>query len=107
MLQPPVEPSHYTSSQLPRLTTDLGLASSMGRTGVCFDNALCESFWSTLRHEFYQRRVWPTRAEARTRVAGWIEAVYNRKRRHSSLGYRRAAEYEQHQQKTIINTQAA
>ncbi|MDO5094547.1 MAG: integrase core domain-containing protein [Propionibacteriaceae bacterium] len=80
---------------------------SMGRTGICYDNALQESFFSTLKHEFYERRDWPTRAEARQAVAAWIEAVYNRRRRHSSLGYLRPVENEQHQLKTTINTQAA
>ena len=59
----------------------------MGRTGVCFDNAMSESFWATLKTEFYQRHTWPTRAQARTGVAKWIEVVYNRRRLHSSIGY--------------------
>ncbi len=53
---------------------------------VCFDNAMAESFWSTLKTEFYDRKRWPTRDAARKAVAYWIEVVYNRRRRHSSLG---------------------
>ena len=49
-----------------------------GRTGVCWDNAAAESFWSTLKTEFYNRRHWPTKAEARLAVGRWIEERYNR-----------------------------
>ncbi len=63
-----------------------GLACSVGRTGVCWDNAQQESYWSSLKSEFYDRRTWPTRAGAITAVGDWIERVYNRRRRHSALG---------------------
>jgi transposase InsO family protein len=59
---------------------------SVGRTGVCYDNSQQESFWSTLKTEFYQRHVFATRAEAIRAVTEWIENVYNRRRRHSALG---------------------
>ncbi|MBK4149381.1 transposase [Corynebacterium macginleyi] len=49
---------------------------------MCFDNAMAESFWSTLKTEFYDRKRWPTRDSARQAVAYWIEIVYNRRRRH-------------------------
>jgi len=58
----------------------------MGRAGVCWDNAAAESFWSTLKAEFYHRRPWPTRAEARLAVGAWIEDRCNRRRRHSAIG---------------------
>lgn len=48
---------------------------------------ITESFWSTLKSEFYDRRKWATRAEARAGVADWIERVYNRRRLHSSIEY--------------------
>ena len=67
----------------------------MGRTGVCWDNAMSESFWSSLKTEFFQRRVWPTRAEAMRAVAGWIEVVYNRRRLHSALGMVPSVEFEE------------
>ncbi len=66
----------------------------MGRTGVCFDSAMSESFFATLKTEFYDRRKWPTRAEARRAVARWIEVVYNRRRRHSAIGYATPVNYE-------------
>jgi len=53
---------------------------------VCFDNAMSESFWSTLKTEFYDQKKWSTRDEARKAVARWIEIVYNRRRRHSAIG---------------------
>ncbi|OFE15199.1 transposase [Humibacillus sp. DSM 29435] len=59
---------------------------SVGRTGVCWDNAQQESFWSTLKTEHYHRHSFDTRAAAIRSVSSWIEAVYNRRRRHSALG---------------------
>jgi transposase InsO family protein len=67
----------------------------MGRTGVCWDNAAAETFWSTLKTEFYNRHRWPTKAEARLAVGAWIEDRYNRRRRHSSLGMLSPVRYEQ------------
>jgi len=58
----------------------------MGYTGVCWDNAMAESFFATLKTEFYYRRVWPTRKRAQLDVGAWIEDRYNRRRRHASLG---------------------
>lgn len=52
---------------------------------MCLDNAQQESYWASLKVEFYNRQPWPTRAEAMTAVADWTERVYNRRRRHSSL----------------------
>ena len=68
--------------------------SSGGRTGVCFDNAMRESFWSTLKTEFYDRRTWATRSEAKKAVARWMEIVYNRRRRHCSIGMISPVEFE-------------
>ncbi|WP_425270196.1 integrase core domain-containing protein [Flexivirga meconopsidis] len=53
---------------------------------MCWDNAQQESFWSTLKTEYYQRHSFDTHAEAITRVSSWIETVYNCRRRHSALG---------------------
>ncbi len=63
-------------------------------TGVCWDNAKQESFWATLKVEFYDRYVWPTKAAAKVAVGDWIERVYNRRRRHSSLGMIWPVEFE-------------
>ena len=59
---------------------------SVGRTGVCWDNAQQESFWSTLKTEYYDRHTFTTRADAIAAVSSWIENVYNHRRRHSALG---------------------
>lgn len=79
--------TQYTSKTLFETCEELGIRQSMGRTGVCWDNAMAESFWATLKTEFYDRRSWPTRAKARREVARWIEIVFNRRRLHSSLDY--------------------
>ncbi len=66
----------------------MGVVRSMGRTGVCWDNAAAESFFATLKNEMYYRYRFPTRNRARFAVAEYIEVFYNRKRMHSSIGYR-------------------
>ena len=84
----------YTSAQLARFARQHNVARSVGRTGVCWDNAAAESFWATLKVEFYDRYLWPTRAAAKLAVGDWIERVYNRRRRHSALGMISPVEYE-------------
>ena len=76
----------YTSAQLARFARRHNLVRSVGRTAVCWDNAQAESFWATLKVEFYDRYLWPTKAGAKLAVGDWIERVYNRRRRHSALG---------------------
>ena len=78
--------SQYTSAQVTDFAATHNLACSVGATGVCWDNAMAESFWATLKVEFYYRRAWPTKALARREVAEWITKVYNARRRHSALG---------------------
>lgn len=76
----------YTSTQLADVADELEVRLSVGRTGVCWDNAQQESFWSTLKTEHYHRHGFATRAEAIRSVSSWIENTYNRRRRHSALG---------------------
>jgi putative transposase len=64
-----------------------GITASMSRSGNCYDNAVAESFFGTLKTELVHRARYRTRAEARASVFEWIECWYNRRRRHSSLGY--------------------
>ena len=59
----------------------------MGRTGVCWDNALAESFFSALKNERVYRTVYATKAQARRDVIAYIEGFYNARRRHSALDY--------------------
>lgn len=90
--------TQYTSEQIADACRDLPVLRSMGRTGVCWDNAAAESFWSTLKTEFYRRRRWPTKTGAKQAVGAWIEDRYNRRRRHSALGMLPPVRYEQHLQ---------
>jgi putative transposase len=76
----------YTSEQLDQVAGEVDVRLSVGRTGVCWDNAQQESFWSTLKTEFYDRHDFAARTEAIHAVSDWIERVYNRRRRHSALG---------------------
>jgi transposase InsO family protein len=78
----------YTSGEFTRFCADKRLRTSVGRTGVCWDNAAAESFFAALKNEMYYRQSWPTRARARFAVADYIEVFYNRRRLHSTLGYR-------------------
>ena len=55
---------------------------------MCWDNAAAEAFFAALKNEMYYRQHWPTRARARFAVAEYIEVFYNRRRLHSTLGYR-------------------
>ena len=71
-----------------------GIAQSMGSKGDCYDNAVAESFFATLKKELINRRSWPSKAELRTEVFDYIEVFYNRERRHSTLGQRSPADYE-------------
>ena len=61
---------------------------SLGRTGCCYDNALAESFFASLKNERVHRTVYPTRKKAKHDIAHYIEIFYNRQRLHSALGYR-------------------
>ncbi len=71
-----------------------GIAVSMGAKGCALDNAVCEAFFATLKKELTRRRSWSTRRELETAVFAWIEAWYNRRRLHSTLGYRSPETYE-------------
>lgn len=67
---------------------------SMGSVGDCFDNAMAESFFATLKSELLHQQSWPTREAARVAIFEYIECFYNPRRRHSSLGYLSPADYE-------------
>ncbi|GAA2697956.1 IS3 family transposase [Nonomuraea recticatena] len=84
----------YTSAGYAQLAERLGVRLSVGRTGQCWDNALAESFFATLKGELLAGRAWPSRAAARSAIFEFIESWYNLHRLHSSLGYRSPAAYE-------------
>ena len=67
---------------------------SMGARVCALDNAVCETFFASLQKELIRRRSWPTRRDAQTAIFTWIEAWYNRRRLHSTLGYLPPATYE-------------
>jgi len=70
------------------------LEPSMSRKGNCWDNAVAESFFATLKTELVYRRSWDTRADLRAAVFQYIEVFYNRRRLHSSIGYKSPAQFE-------------
>jgi transposase InsO family protein len=84
----------YTSHDFAALADDLGVTLSVGRKGECWDNAVSESWFATLKGELVDGRPWPTREGLRRAVFEFIEGWYNTRRLHSSLGYVSPAEYE-------------
>jgi putative transposase len=80
--------SNYTSAEFAAALEGLGIRQSVGRTGICFDNALAESFNAAVKVERVHRTAYPTRKKAKEDIARYIELRYNRVRLHSALGYR-------------------
>jgi putative transposase len=80
--------SNYTSAEFAAVLGRLGIRQSVGRTGICFDNALAESFNAAVKVERVHRTVYPTREMARKDIARYIEIRYNHKRLYSALDYR-------------------
>jgi len=86
----------YTSVAYQRLVEQTGLVASMSRKGNCYDNAVVESFFSTLKNELVHERDYHTRDDARAEVFEFIEVFYNRQRLHQSLGYVSPEQFETH-----------
>ena len=86
--------SQYTSEQFQRALNALGIVCSMSRSGNVWDNAVMESFFSTLKTERTARKSYPTRDAARADVFDFLEHFYNPIRRHSTLGYVSPMEFE-------------
>jgi putative transposase len=86
--------TQYTSDDFAAYTKANTITRSVGRTGICYDNAWAESFNATLKNERVYRTIYPTRAHAVKDIARYIELRYNRKRLHSALGYRTPDEVE-------------
>lgn len=80
--------SNYMSAEFAAVLENLGIRQSVGRTGICFDNALAESFNAAVKVERVHRTAYPTRKKAKEDIARYIELRYNRTRLHSALGYR-------------------
>jgi putative transposase len=86
--------SQYTSLAFGQRCRQAGVRPSMGSVGDAYDNAMCESFFATLECELLERRRFKNQAEARTAVFAFIEGFYNRRRRHSAIGYLSPVDYE-------------
>ena len=86
--------SQYTSEPFQRLMADHGVTCSMSRAGNVWDNAVMESFFSSLKTERTARRMYRTRDQAKADVFDYIERFYNPRRRHSTLGYMSPMEFE-------------
>ena len=84
----------YTSAEFAALAGDLDVSLSHGRTGQCWDNALAESFFASLKGELTDLQPWPTRPMARRAVVQYI-AWYNGTRLHSTLGYCSPVQFEE------------
>jgi putative transposase len=87
--------TQYTSIEFGQRCREAGVRPSMGSVGDAYDNAMCESFFATLECELIDRRRFKSHAEARMAVFAFIEGFYNRRRRHSSIGYVSPIDYEQ------------
>ena len=85
--------SQYASHEYQQLAVH-GIQSSMSRKGNCWDNAVAESFFATLKIELVYQSQWSTRTQARSELFEYIELFYNRQRRHSALGYLCPNEFE-------------
>ena len=77
----------YASDDYQRLLSRHGITCSMSRRGDCYDNAMMESFWATLKIELVYPHKYATREQAKQSIFEYVEVFYNRKRLHSSLGY--------------------
>lgn len=84
----------YASADYQAALAERGITCSMSRKGNCWDNAVAESFFATLKTELVNEANYATRAEARTSIFEYLEVFYNRQRLHSSLGYRSPMAFE-------------
>jgi transposase InsO family protein len=100
-----VEPraGQYTSVEFARLLEAHQITQSFSRPRQCWDNAVAESWFASLKEECIHRQAWPTRALARRAVFDYSEVFYNRQRLHSSLAYLTPVEYEQIHQPTTAH----
>ncbi|WP_235940048.1 IS3 family transposase [Occultella kanbiaonis] len=86
--------TQYTSTDFAKYCKRHKIRRSLGRTGICYDNAVSESFFATYKKELIHTRPWPNLKTLKKYTFAWIETYYNHTRRHSTLGYLTPAEYE-------------
>jgi putative transposase len=94
VLQRPLEREQYTSKEFADFCAINGVRRSMGRRATCYDIAVSESFFATYKKELIHARPWNNLTDVRQQTFLWIEGYYNRRRRHSTLGYLTPYEYE-------------
>jgi putative transposase len=97
----------YTSLSFAKRLEQVGIVASMGRVGCALDNAISESFVATLKSELVSRVRFPSRQAAKTAIFEYLEAFYNTRRLHSSLGYRSPADFEEDGKDRMRETSAA
>ena len=93
-MRPLIEPGQFTAWAFTEHVRRLGLISSMGTVGDCYDNAPMESFWRSMQIELLKRQHWRTNLELALAIADYIEHFYNPTGRHSALGYLTPNEFE-------------
>ena len=96
--------SQYASGDYQRLLAQHGIVCSMSRRGDCWDNAVAESFFATVKVELVHDAAWATRAAARTELFDYLELFYNGQRRHSALGYLSPRAFERRRQQAALAT---
>lgn len=99
--------SQYAAGDYRKALADAGITCSMSRRANCWDNAVAESFFSTLKTELVHNVIFMTKASAKTAIAEWIGIFYNGKRRHSSIGHISPVECERRYYETLIAAEAA
>ena len=93
----------YAAGNYRKMLTDWSVTPSMSRRGNCYDNAVSQSFFATLKKELVHHRVYRGRAEAEADIFEYIEVFYNRLRLHSRIGYRALVEYEENWNRTCTS----
>jgi len=96
--------SQYASGDYRRLLAQHGIVCSMSRRGDCWDNAVAESFFATVKVELVHDAAWATRAAARTELFDYLELFYNAQRRHSALGYLSPRAFERRREQAALAT---
>src|SRR5204863_3505122 len=96
--------SQYASGDYQRMLAQHGIVCSMSRRGDCWDNAVAESFFATLKVDLVHDAAWTTRAAARRELFDYLEPFYNGRRRHSALGYLSPRAFEQQREYAALAT---
>jgi transposase InsO family protein len=96
--------SQYASGDYQKVLAEHGIVCSMSRLGDCWDNAVAESCFATLKVELVHDATWAMRAEARTDISDYLELFYNAQRRHSALGYLSPRAFEQRREHEALAT---